>query len=161
MTSKRVVVKALSGFLANTTEDTHYADKITENGRTVYEIWYGGYRVFLSEDMVEEIAPIETYWFVKSVSTATPENENFAGQVHTYIIGKDNFHLYEDVPGGWYNRDYTNCPYIIHEYGYKRACDAKRTYSYKHPQNDEYWNTKVQIVSLDIQKDKDGKYHIA
>lgn len=161
MENKRVYVKVLRGFLANTTEDTHPARKIMEDGKVYYEVNYGGYRVGLSPDFVEEIAPIETYWFVKEVSTATPANKNFYGEVHTYIFGKDGFRLYEDVPGGFFNRDLTDCPYCIVENGYKRPCDAKRNYSYTHPTNDEFWTSTVQLVSLDVQKDKDGKYHIA
>ena len=155
-----VIIRAKVGFLANTTEKTHRATKIMEDGKTVYEVWYGGYRVFLSEDMVEEIAPVETFYFVKEVSTATPDNTNFAGEVHTYIFGKDNFRLFEDVPNGWYNKDLTDCPYCILENGYKRLCDAKRNYIYKHPENSKYWTSTVKIVSLDIQKGTDGKYHI-
>lgn len=156
-----VIIKAKAGFLANTTEKTHRAHKITHpNGMTLYEVYYAGSRVFLAAEDVEEIAPVETFWFVKSISTATPENKNFAGEVHTYIFGKDAFRLYEDVPGGWYNKDLTDCPYCVLEYGYKRLCDAKRSYSYKHPQNDDSWRTTVKIVSIDVQKDADGKYHI-
>lgn len=157
----RMNIRVLRGFLAMTDSDIHYADKITENGKTCYEVWYGGYRIFLAPEDVEEIAPIETYWFVKSVSTATPENKNFAGEVHTYIFGKNSSRLYEDVPDGFYNCDLTDCPYYIVENGYKRACDARRSYEYKHPQNDKSWTTTVKLVSLDVQKDKDGKYRIA
>ena len=158
--TERVTIKANDGFLANTTEKNHRAFKITENGNTLYEVHYAGSRVFLSADMVEEIAPIETYWFVKSVSTATVENKNFAGEVHTYIIGKNEFRLFEDVPGGFYNKDLTDCPYCIVEYGYKRLCDAKRSYSYKNPQNDDSWRTSVKFVSVDVQKDANGVYHV-
>lgn len=156
-----VTIRAKDGFLANTTEKTHKARKFTENGNTLYEVYYGGYRVCLPADMVEEIAPIETYWFVKSVIMATKDNKNFAGEVHTYIFGKEEFRLFEDVPGGFYNKDLTDCPYCIIEYGYKRLCDAKRSYSYRNPQNDDFWRTTVKIVSLDVQKDADGKYHMA
>jgi hypothetical protein len=153
-------VRVLRGFLAMTDSDVRYATKITENGKTYYEIWYGGYRVFLAPEDVEEIAPIETYWFVREVSTATPENKNFAGEVHTYIIGKDSMHIYEDVPGGFHNGDWTKIPYFIHKYGYKRPCDARRSYAYRHPQNDESWKTTVKLVSIDVQKDNNGVYHV-
>jgi hypothetical protein len=156
-----VTIKAKSGFLADTTEKTHKARKFTEDGKTLYEVCYGGCRVYLSADMVEEIAPIETYWFVKAVSTATDKNRNFAGEVHTYIVGEESFHLFEDVPNGWYNKDLTDCPYCIHEYGYKRPCDAKRSYTYRNPENTEFWQTTVKLVSLDIQKDINGVYHMA
>jgi hypothetical protein len=155
-----VIIKAKSGFLANTTEKNHRAFKTIENGNALYEVHYAGSRVFLSADMVEEIAPVETYWFVKSVSTATPENPSFAGKLHTYIFGKEEYTLFEDVPGGFYNVDLTNCPGCIVEYGYKRFSDAKRSYHYKNPQNDWAWRTTVEIVSLDVQKDADGVYHV-
>lgn len=155
-----VIIRAKGGFLANTTDKNHRAVKHTEDGVTSYEVYYGGARVFLPADMVQEIAPIETYWFVKSVSTATPENRNFAGEVHTYIFGKEEFRMFEDVPGGFYNKDLTDCPYCVIEYGYKRLCDAKRSYSYKNPQNDEAWRTAVKIVSVDVQKDENGVYHV-
>lgn len=155
-----VTIHVLRGFLANTTEKEHLAHKITEDGNTLYEVLYGGYRVVLPSDFVEEIAPIETYWFVKKVSTATPENKNFAGEVHTYIIGKEYFRLYEDVPGGFYNGDWTKCVHFVRKYGYKRPCDARRSYAYKNPQNDESWKTTVKLVSIDIQKDNNGVYHV-
>lgn len=156
-----VIIRAKRGFLANTTEKLHRAVKTTcANGFTQYEVNYAGSRVFLSADMVEEIAPLETYWFVKSVSTATPENKNFAGEVHTYIFGKNDFRLYEDVPGGFYNKDLTDCPNCVIENGYKRFGDVRRSYSYKHPENSEYWRTTVKIVSIDVQKDEDGIYHV-
>lgn len=156
----KVTVRVLRGFLANTTDKVHYAEKYTKGGKTIYYVRYGGYGVSISSEDVEEIAPIETYWFVKAVSTATPENKNFAGEVHTYIIGKDSYHLFEDVPGGFYNCDLTDCPYCIVEHGYKRPCDARRSYSYKNPQNDKSWKTTVKLVSIDIQKDNNGVYHV-
>lgn len=155
-----VTIHVMRGFLANTTEKEHLAHKITEDGKTLYEVWYGGYRVVLPSDFVEEIAPIETYWFVKSVSTATPENKDFAGEVHTYIFGKEEYRLFENVPGGFYNIDLTNCPGCIVEYGFKRSSDAKRSFNYKNPQNDWAWRTTVSIVSIDVQKDNNGVYHV-
>ena len=155
-----VIIKAKRGFLANTTETQHIAFKTTFNGETLYEVYYAGSRVFLPEEDVVEVSPVETYWFVKTVSKATAKNTNFAGEVHTYIFGKEDFRLFEDVPGGFFNKDLTNAPYCIVEHGYKRPCDAKRSYSFKHPQNDEAWRTTVKLVSLDVQKDENGVYHV-
>lgn len=161
MKHEMVTIKVLSGFLANTTEKTHRAQKSTEDGATVYEVRYGGCRVVLPAHMVKEIAPVETFWFVKKVTTATDKNKNFPGEVHTYIFGKEEFRLFEDVPNGFFNRDLTNCPHVILENGYKRACDAKRSYEYKHPEDGEYWTSKVSLVCCEIQKGEDGNYHMA
>lgn len=160
MESTFVMVKVLTGFLANVTENIHRAHKFTQNGITTYEVWYGGYRVFLSPEKVEEIAPIETYWFVKEVSTATETNPSFAGEVHVQISGKGGQAIFVETPDGFYNKDWTMYASDIIEYGYKRFCDAKRSYNYKHPQNDEYWKTTVKIVSFDVQKDANGVYHV-
>lgn len=103
---------------------------------------------------------IETYYFVEEVSTATPENKNWLGHVHTYIKGKD-YNIYVDVPDGWHNRDLRNCPNCIKEYGYKRACDAKRNWTYRNPQNDDFWKTTVKIVSFSIRMDANGNYQMA
>ena len=156
--SERVTIKILNGADAG---QIVRADKFVEDGKLIYRCCPGGwFYICYTSDAVQEIAPIETYWFVKSVSTATCENKNFAGEVHTYIFGKGEFRLFEDVPGGFYNKDLTDCPYCVIEYGYKRICDAKRSYSYKNPQNDGSWRTAVKIVSVDVQKDENGVYHV-
>lgn len=155
-----VTIRAKRGFLANTTEKEHAAHKFTEDGKTLFEVWYGGSRVVLSADMVEEVPPIETYYFIKSISTATETNPSFAGEVHIRVSGKGEEDIFCETPDGWYNKDFTMYAYGIMEYGYKRLCDAKRSYSYKHPQNDQHWTTTVKIVTFDVQKGTDGKYHV-
>ena len=95
---------------------------------------------------------MEKYYLIKSVSTATPQNENFAGEVHTSIFGKNDYTLYRETPDGWCNCNLL-APYWVKEYGYKRLCDAKRNWCYKHPQNDKHWRTTVEIETWAIRKD--------
>jgi len=38
----------------------------------------------------------------------------------------------------------------IKEYGYDRVCDAKRSWNYNNPQNDDRWHTNVQIVEYEV-----------
>ena len=155
-----VIIRAKRGFLANTTEKLHRAFKTTPKGGDVfYEVHYAGSRVFLPADMVEEIAPIETYWFVKSETRATEQNTNCAGQVHTHIYGTGGETLFAQTGEPLLDRDHMT-PYFILNYGYKRYSDAKRSYAYKNPERSVYWQERVQIVSVDIQKDENGVYHV-
>ena len=94
----------------------------------------------------------EFYFGVQVISTATAANENFAGEVHSYIFGTGEEWLFAETGSAWNdcNRLY---PSYVREYGYKRRCDAVRNYEYKHPQNDRNWKTEVKIVRLWIRKD--------
>lgn len=96
-----------------------------------------------------------SYFLVKSVSKATAENEHFAGDVQTRVYGKDDFTIYcKGSYQGWYDIDWRT-PGMIEEHGYKRLCDAKRNYAYRHPENSEFWKTTVEILQADI--DEKGK----
>ena len=86
-------------------------------------------------------------YIVKSVSTATEENQSFKGEVHVYYHGKgDELIGTEGVE--MLKRDLTN--WSIKKYGYDRLCDARRCYSYKYPENTKYWRTSVEIVEVEI-----------
>lgn len=88
-------------------------------------------------------------FFVKSVSYATAQNHNFAGAICTIIKGKAENCVYSNhTQDSSFNQDFSY--YLAREYGYKRACDARKSYSYRHPQNDEYWQTEVEIISIDV-----------
>lgn len=85
-------------------------------------------------------------YFVKSVSVATDENVNFRGSVYTYYNGKQ-----DQVIGSFGD------PYLregiygyAREYGYSTAAQAKRCYSFRHPENSKNWKTTVEIVCLDV-----------
>ena len=155
-----VIIKAKAGFLANTTEKTHVAHKIAHpNGMTLYEVYYAGSRVFLAAEDVEEVAPVETFWFVKTVTRPTEQNTNHAGEEHIHIFGKGEKMLFAQTGDPWIDRDWMT-PHNVLEYGYKRVCDAKRAYAYKNPERSEYWYERPQIVSVEMQKDAKGVYHI-
>ena len=94
----------------------------------------------------------ELYYLVESISTATDRNENFAGDVHLYYHGKGDELLYADTPDKYINTNKLT-PYFVREYGYKRPCDAKRCFSYTHPENSKYWKTEVRIVTAWVRKD--------
>ena len=89
-------------------------------------------------------------FFVKSVSYGTAENPNFAGAIHTYIEGKSGRMISSEHTddSAYSNQDFSY--YLAREYGYKRACDARRSYAYKHPQNDKYWRTEVKIIEIEV-----------
>ena len=88
----------------------------------------------------------EIRYIVKSKSIATEENENFKGSVHYCYHGKEDYHL--SMWGEWHK--YKAARWELLEYGYKRECDAKRNWSYNHPQNDKHWKTKVEILKITI-----------
>ena len=86
-------------------------------------------------------------YIVKSTMHATEENDNFKGAVHTYYHGANNELL------GAYGDEYLKMeltPWWINRYGYNRLCDARRCYSYTHPENTKWWNTEVEIVTVDV-----------
>ena len=91
-------------------------------------------------------------YLVMNVTTPTAENvKNWpdnAGQVHVYFYGKEDYKLFARG-SSWQNFDLINA-YQIKEHGYKRECDAKRSYEYKNPQNDNSWRTVVSIIECEV-----------
>lgn len=146
---ERVCVRVLKGFLANTTHKDHMAWKYVEDGRTLYEIEYVGYRVILPAEYVIEH---ERYFLVYVKAEATPDNPNFAGVVNKYVYGKGDELLYTDSKeitaySAEYNKLYAS---DIRAYGYTRRQDAKRCYSYTHPDNNGHWSSKAYVVEYDV-----------
>ena len=92
-------------------------------------------------------------YLVMNVSIATDKNPNFAGLVHETLNGKGDRLLYS---GGSYAEvehfERKLWESDVREYGYKRVCDAKKCYSYTHPQNDEFWKTEVALVEVEVQE---------
>ena len=86
-------------------------------------------------------------YIIKSVCTATAENKNFAGEVHTYWHGKEDTLLGADAGTSLQIKLYDH---MIGWYGYSRKCDAERNWSYRNPQNDKNWTTEVEIVEVEI-----------
>lgn len=95
---------------------------------------------------------MEKYYLVKTESKATPKNGSYFGETHTYIHGKDGYLLYADTRDEFVKRDLLT-PYFVRKYGYTRECDAKRCYSYTHPENTEYWRTTATIETYVVRKD--------
>lgn len=91
------------------------------------------------------------YYFVKIVATATAENPTRAGEVTTYIYGKEETLMSCDSKDPWFKKDNFDSFYFIREYGYKHESHAKRAYVYKNPTHNEYWNETVEIVSVDVE----------
>lgn len=92
-------------------------------------------------------------YLVKSVSRATDANKNFKGVVTTDYIGKGDKCIGTDNPNLWHvpivNNPAEIGTYWLDEYGYNRECDAKRCWSYKNPENNNSWQTRVEIVAVE------------
>lgn len=97
----------------------------------------------------------EIYFLIQKISTATERNTNFEGEVHTHIVGKDDYALFRETSDtDVYGNFNFLTPYFVREHGYKRQCDAKRNWTYKHPDVDEpYWSSDVRIVRAWVRKD--------
>ena len=91
-------------------------------------------------------------YLVKNTCVATANNLSYGGETHTYIYGKDQRLLFADTPDSFVACDWMT-PYFVKEYGYQRECDAKRCYSYTHPENTEYWRTTSEIIAVEIWSD--------
>lgn len=88
-------------------------------------------------------------YLVKTISKATLDNPNFAGQEMTAYYGKDQKQVAcmgSHARAMHMESDFND--YLIEEYGYKRECDAKRSWIYKNPDNGKYWTTKAEIVQV-------------
>ena len=82
-------------------------------------------------------------YVVKETSVGTEENPNFAGEVQVWFHGvRDNLLSAKEFSrlSDWF----------IHNYGYKRKCDAKRNWAYKNPENTKFWQSVVEIIEFDI-----------
>ena len=96
---------------------------------------------------------MEIYYLIEDITTATARNENFPGECHLRYIGKENKCLYSDGhKNGWYNYNFLT-PGFVREYGYTRKCDAVRNWSYKNPDNSEYWKGETRVVRAWVRKD--------
>lgn len=88
---------------------------------------------------------------VKVTSVATDTNPNFAGKSEFVYYGKKEEIF--SMTGSAAEATHTNTKFfyqhLLGEYGYKRLCDAKRSWSYNNPNSDDrFWNTKAEIVKV-------------
>lgn len=97
------------------------------------------------------------YFIVKVTSKATPDNKNFAGEVHIDYFGKDQKSIgsYVSKDGGEFVAVDPLTQWCIEEYGYTRLCDARRSWIYKNgntlntfPNGASYWEDSVEIVEV-------------
>ena len=145
-----VYIKVKSGCLSfDILGQSHTAHKYTEDGKTFYEVWYGGSRLTFTPEQVMEH---ERFFLVYVVAKATENNPSFAGKVRKYIFGKGDELLWTDSPEiTSYFRGYDKLwASDVREYGYTRRQDAKRCYSYTHPEDGEYWKSKAYVVEYDV-----------
>ena len=88
-------------------------------------------------------------YIIRTVSTATELNKNFAGQTHTYYYGKG-----QELIAAYGTQDaYIDrnlAAWWIKEYGYSRICDAKRSWILNNPENSEWWNSTAEIVAVEV-----------
>lgn len=93
----------------------------------------------------------EIYYLTMNISTATAQNMSFGGEVHTYIHGKEDILL--DADGNAYVTTHLLTPYWVRKYGYKTEAEAKRNWSYRNPENTQYWRTESRIIRAWVRKD--------
>ena len=94
-----------------------------------------------------------TRYLVKVISKATEKNPNFAGEEVVTVYGKDQRLL--SIEGSHADhignvKKMWGCDVI--EYGYKRECDAKRSWIYKNPNplHNGFWNEEVSICAVEV-----------
>ena len=92
---------------------------------------------------------MERRYLVKVIGRATETNPSHKGETHTYIFGKAEEMLFANTGDPWIDRDWLS-PHFVLEYGYKRECDARRSYAYKNPERSEYWQDRVQIIEVEV-----------
>ena len=97
------------------------------------------------------------FYIVKVTSKATPDNKNFAGEVHIDYFGKDQKSIgsYVSKDGGEFVAVDPLNEWRIEEYGYTRLCDARRSWIYKHgnelnkwPDGTSHWEDSAEIVEV-------------
>ena len=89
-------------------------------------------------------------YVVKSTSVASETNQSCKGEIHVWWHGKGEAYCGKLI----FHKDWTDgnglYDWEAKNYGYTRRCDAKRSYLYKHPQNDSNWSTVVEIVEVEV-----------
>lgn len=89
-------------------------------------------------------------YFVKKTLTKSPSNRcDCIHDTQVYVFGVGGRAVYAKGTL-WNDFDYLKSHYYVFEYGYKSIGRAKRSYAYTHPQNDEHWQTKVEIIEVEL-----------
>lgn len=102
------------------------------------------------------------FYFIELISTATPENKNFAGDVHRGVYGKGEelvaFEIVKDVSRNAYHLkefDITDVECVIADYGFKSAKMAETMGKRIYGNNDVYngvtiWTNEIHIIEREI-----------
>jgi hypothetical protein len=110
----------------------------------------------------EENIMKKKFYFIELISTATPENKNFAGDVHRGVYGKGEelvaFEIVKDVSRNAYHLkefDITNVECVIADYGFKSAKMAETLGKRIYGNNDVYngvttWTNEIHIIEREI-----------
>lgn len=75
-------------------------------------------------------------YLIKVTYKAKDTNPNFKGETHIYYVGKGNKSIENKYLSQWWTE----------EYGYKRECDARRSWEMKHQEDELYWYKTCEIV---------------
>ena len=86
-------------------------------------------------------------YIVRIVERATEKNKNFIGKVYEYYKGKGNKTIGKY---GTFWDDYPVTEWQIKEYGYDSISDAKRNWSFNNLENDEWWDSKAEIIEVEV-----------
>ena len=85
---------------------------------------------------------------IKVTATATCDNPNFAGEVHTYYYGKNQSRISESEIVEPLTALFK---YFLTEYGYKRSGDAVRAAKFWDDTTDaKYWGYKTEIIEYTL-----------
>lgn len=91
-----------------------------------------------------------TYYIVRVTSKATQDNLNFAGMTSIAYYGKDQQLLgMEGTVHDYLGDSHKVDTYMVKTYGYKRKCDAARSYVYNNCYPSHYWNKQVEIIEVE------------
>lgn len=90
-------------------------------------------------------------YLVKAVLKATENNPTFKGMEEINYYGKDCKRLasFGSVTEVFHTaQDFYR--WEVAEYGYKRKCDALKSWIYKNPENSEHWKSVTSIEEMEI-----------
>lgn len=94
---------------------------------------------------------MEVRYMIRTTQAATPKNVNNLGVVTERICGKSEEILYEKGSvDGWFDKNWLTARNVL-EYGYKRECDAKRSFFYRSNHSDYAWTCTAEIVRYEIE----------
>ena len=92
-----------------------------------------------------------TYYIVKSTHKATESNPKFPGMTSIGYFGKDQHLLGREGSAHDYLGDsFKVTPYMVKAYGYKRRCDAARSWIYRNVCSSLSWDAQVEIVAVEV-----------